>query len=393
MNAGPLLFVANVRLPSERANAYQILVQADALAAAGVDVEILAPRRRNRFALADHDVAAHYGLRAAPRIRRLATFDMIDSLPPRFQRLPFVVQSLTFARSLGRELARREPSVVWSRDAWSLAWIARGKPRHDLFYEAHDLPSKPRARARLAHALDRCRGVAAITHGLREDLERLGVPREKTVVLADAFDPRRFAAAPDRDAARVKLGLDPERKLAVYTGHLFPWKGASVLVAAAASADFDVLIVGGRDDDRARLAAEARVLGSDRVTFVPPVPPLEVPDYLAAADVLVLPNSARERISERYTSPLKLFEYLAAGRPIVASNLPSLREILADGIHARLVPADDAAALRRGIREVLGDPSLATRLAAAAAAESRRHTFDARAARLIEFVAARRRAR
>src|SRR5688572_9990854 len=113
-----LRYVANVRLPSERANAYQILAQVDALVAAGQPVEILAPRRANRFELADADIPAHFGLRRAPTITRLASLDLIEAVPPRFQRLPFVLQSLSFARSVRRRLARLPRGVVYSRDAW-----------------------------------------------------------------------------------------------------------------------------------------------------------------------------------------------------------------------------------------------------------------------------------
>jgi glycosyltransferase involved in cell wall biosynthesis len=194
---------------------------------------------------------------------------------------------------------------------------------------------------------------------------------------------------PERLEARRALGLPLDRALAVYTGHLLPWKGGDILVAAARGAAFDVLMVGGREDDRARTAALISSLGATNVSLVPPVAPKDVPPYLAAADVLVLPNSAKSRISERYTSPLKLFEYLAAGRPIVASDLPSLREVLSDGVNARLIAPDDPGALRAGIEGVLRDRDLAARLVANARTDGARHTFAARARALLEFVAAR----
>ncbi len=102
---------------------------------------------------------------------------------------------------------------------------------------------------------------------------------------------------------------------------------------------------------------------------------------LAGATILALPNTP-SAISERYTSPLKLFEYLAMGRPIVASDLPAIREILTDGQSALLVPAGDAAALAAAIQRVAGDPALASRLAAGALALAPRFTWDVRAERL-----------
>jgi glycosyltransferase involved in cell wall biosynthesis len=111
------------------------------------------------------------------------------------------------------------------------------------------------------------------------------------------------------------------------------------------------------------------------------VPPADVANHLSRADILVLPNSANA-VSSRYTSPLKLFEYLAAGRPIVASDLPALREVLRDGINALLVPADDPAALAASLLRLIQDRPLAARLARTAFDDAALYSWDARAARL-----------
>jgi glycosyltransferase involved in cell wall biosynthesis len=102
---------------------------------------------------------------------------------------------------------------------------------------------------------------------------------------------------------------------------------------------------------------------------------------LSDASILVLPNTPSS-ISERYTSPLKLFEYLAMGRAIVASDLPAIREILVHEESALLVPAGNSAALAAAIERLAADPALAARLAAGARALAPRFTWDARAARL-----------
>lgn len=381
-------YVANVRLPSERANAYQILLQCDALLARGAEVSILAPKRLNRFRLADKEVSAYYGLRRPAPIERLFSLDAIDRVPPALQRLPFLIQSATFAFAVRRRLAGDRAEIVYSRDPWTVALLTRDRaPAFDLYYEVHDLPQNEARKRQLLDALRRCRGVVAITEGLRQDVIAGGVPPDQVCVLPDGYDPARFSALPTRDEARAKLGLPLDRSLAVYTGHLFPWKGAHVLVEAAARSDrFDAVLVGGREEDRRRIAQRVRTLGAKNVREVPPVPPADVPAYLAAADVLVLPNSGKERISARYTSPLKLFEYMAAGRPIVASDLPSIGEILTDQENAVLAAADDPQALCRAIEGVLADPVGAGSLAARAAKDALQYTWDARADAILRFV-------
>ena len=102
---------------------------------------------------------------------------------------------------------------------------------------------------------------------------------------------------------------------------------------------------------------------------------------LRRASVLALPNPA-SAISTRFTSPLKLFEYLAAGRAIVASDLPSIREILHNEADALLVPPGDASALAGAIRRLLDDPALAARLARAAFEAAPQYSWDRRAEKL-----------
>lgn len=385
MNATPALaihYVASVRIPSERANAYQILVQCDALAAAGHRVTLVVPRRANSFPLRDAEIAAYYGLRAAPQLVRLFTIDWIDAVPTRFQRVPFLIQSATFACSVKRWLARHPADLVYTRDQFSLALLARsGVP---LVYEAHDLPQRPAARRELVRALGSSLGVVAITQGLADDLAALGVDRSRIEVLPDGFDPRRFADMPEKAAARANLGITADARLVVYAGQFFAWKGVDTLVDAAARAPrLTVLLVGGRPEDRARIEARVRASGASNVVLHPPVEPARVPTYLAAADVLAIPNSAKEPISARYTSPLKLFEALAAGRAIVASDLPSLREVLHDD-NAVLVAPDDAAALARGLERAIDDADGSARRVARGRADVQRRTWDARAAAIVE---------
>jgi glycosyltransferase involved in cell wall biosynthesis len=118
-----------------------------------------------------------------------------------------------------------------------------------------------------------------------------------------------------------------------------------------------------------------------RVTFAGQVEPPRVAALLRQADVLVLPNTPG-RVSAAYTSPLKLFEYMASGRPIVASDLPALREVLRPDVNAVLVEAGSAEALAAGLSRVIGDAALASRLAAQARDDVRAWTWDKRAERI-----------
>jgi glycosyltransferase involved in cell wall biosynthesis len=122
------------------------------------------------------------------------------------------------------------------------------------------------------------------------------------------------------------------------------------------------------------------------VTFTGLVPPPRVPELLARADVLVLPNPA-SAISTRFTSPLKLFEYMAAGRPIIASDLPAIREVIEPEVHGLLVPPGDPEALASAISRMLDDSQLRDRLARAARTRVDDYTWDRRGERLEALLA------
>ncbi|MBI5347758.1 MAG: glycosyltransferase, partial [Chloroflexi bacterium] len=151
-----------------------------------------------------------------------------------------------------------------------------------------------------------------------------------------------------------------------------------------------LLIVGGRDPDEvAAWREKAKSLGAENVRFVGYQSPARVPLYLFAADILAMPYSARTLTpsgeeTTQWMSPLKLYEYLAAGRSIVASDLPALRYALTHGENALLAAPDDEGALRDSFDQLLKDESLRERLAANARATAERSTWLTRAKKILE---------
>jgi glycosyltransferase involved in cell wall biosynthesis len=217
-----------------------------------------------------------------------------------------------------------------------------------------------------------------ITQALADELSRRYGRRERVFVVPDG------AMAPERSTGGSWVAADP-RPVAAYAGHLYPWKGVDVFVRALALApDVEGLIVGGHpgEPDLARVTALAHEMGvADRLDITGLVPPAAVAARLSRASFFVLPNTA-SATSDRYTSPLKLFEYLRLGRAIVASDLTAIREVLVDGQTGLLVPPGDAPALATALRRLAADPGLAARLGDAALARAADFTWDARAARL-----------
>jgi len=381
-----IAYFADVRFPLERANGIQTMETCYALAERGHPVDLIVRPDTHSPA---RDPFAYYGLQANSRLHIEAAPVAGPSTARRLGYLAF---------SIGRSLGRSRADVLMTRDLGVASALLQLPPglRPPLVYESHGyapdvaaaLPdlvataTRPsplkshRLARREARVWQRADGYVTITSALRAELEHRFGTRSKAAVVPDGVRPPGGSLDPgNRERARV----------VAYAGHLYAWKGVDLLLEAISRIpDARGLIIGGhpQEPDLARTRLVAEQLGiAGRVTFTGLVEPSRVPELLMPADVLVLPNPA-SAISTRYTSPLKLFEYMAAGRPIVASDLPSIREIVRDNLNALLVPPGDVTAMAHAIERLLADPSLADRLAHAARQEVPQYSWQRRAEQL-----------
>lgn len=381
-----ILYFADIRLPLERANGIQSMETCHALAERGHDVTLVARPDTHSPA---RDPYEYYGL---PRLSGFR-IELAPVLGPQFVRR---VGYLSF--TVGRVMGAGRADVVFTRDLGVAAMLAKLPTplRPPLVYESHGYA--PQVAEELPHLI-----ATAHTASSRK-IDRLAarealVWREAagyvtiTQALADALTAR-FGARENLATVPDGVRLRPGRQRAAapegppivgYAGHLYAWKGVDVLIdALARTAGVRGLIVGGHpgEPDMPRVRALIDRLDlSSRVELTGQVAPGAVPALLERANILVLPNLPTT-ISSQFTSPLKLFEYMAAGRAIVASDLPALGEVLQDGVNAVLVPAGDPAALAAAIARLAADPALADRLGARAFADAAEFSWQRRAERL-----------
>lgn len=252
-----------------------------------------------------------------------------------------------------------------------------------VIFEVHDVPSLDSYFFnRILKKADR---IIVLTNPAREDLIEKGITQEKICVVPDAVDPMLFKNPLSKEAARQKLVLPLHQTIILYTGHLYAWKGVHTLVDAGEKlpSNTHVYFVGGTEQDV--LQFKERNKGKDYMTIVGYVPHAEVPLWLWASDILVLPNSSRENISSRYTSPLKLFEYMMAKRPIIASDLPSIRDVLTTE-NATLFTPDDPQALQSAISRVLTNTEISLKKAEKAFHDASSYTWEKRAGEILHFI-------
>jgi glycosyltransferase involved in cell wall biosynthesis len=206
-------------------------------------------------------------------------------------------------------------------------------------------------------------------------------------VAPDGVDLERFIPEKSEAEARRLVGLPQDVFLLCHCGHMYPGRGAEELLEALVSLPNVMLeLVGGSPEDIERVRRHAVDLGVEgRVRFMGTVPNGKVPLYLWAADALLMPYTSRVP-TQRSMSPLKMFEYMAARRPIVATDFPAIREVLRHRENAILVKPDSPAALKAGIQAVREDPRQAERLAAPARQDVEEYAWERRANKILEVL-------
>ena len=196
-------------------------------------------------------------------------------------------------------------------------------------------------------------------------------------VIPNAIDVARFSSSTPHP-----MSMPAGRRSVLYVGRLEPRKGVSRLVDAMTRVQRDVpcaqLVIVGDGPDRARLESHARELNVDAF-FAGRVSDADLPDFYRAADVVCSPALRDESFG------IVLLEAMAAGRPIVATNIAGYAELLDPAGCARLVDPDDATSLAREISTILGEPALARTLGERGAAAARQYDWTVVARRLEEI--------
>ena len=388
-----IFYITDARMPTEKAHGYQIAKMCEAFSADGREVHLVVPARKNPI---PHDAFDYYGIPRSFAIHHLPVLDMV-SFP--FFRLfplsliPHAFLTASFLRSL-RIFARLHLSpadIVYTR-SWEVACFLRA--RKNIFFEVHEISRMHRFIPRL---YSRVTGVIAITACLRDIISFRVREPGRILVAPDAADPRPFSSLPSPHEARHRLGLPSDGIIIGYVGmltvHGTTEKGVTELIRAVALLHSEgvtpfLIVAGGPVSAVARYRALASSLGLGKYAIFPGhIPRTDVPLWMQASDILTIPWP-RTTFSACYTSPLKLFEYMAAGKPVVISDLPALRDVADERFAVFAVPGDPAS-LAAACRKLMDDADLRARFGDHARRLAPLHTWDGRAAAILAFMEAR----
>lgn len=377
-----IIYITNNRIPTEKAHGFQVMKMCEAFMNAGAQVELWIPKRFNAIKESPFN---YYNIREIFYIKKIPVLDLIP-----FYRLfgtfANFVESFSFAVFSYFKLPIGEDYLIFSRDQFILWFLSFTNKK--FVYEIHSFPGKPILYKRIwKHA----HKIITITAALKAKIVEQGININKIIVVHDAVDLYAFnSVTMTKEELKIELGLPKDDFLIGYVGKfktLGMEKGIATMIEALPllSKDAKMVFVGGEESEIKEYKSFANrfnVLPQCLFFNYQPYPRLI--RYTKAMDVLVIPFPNKSHYAF-YASPLKLFEYMASGRPIISSDLPALREVLNDK-NALFFKPENAADLARSIKMLKSSKMLGLHLSQQALSDVKEYTWDKRSQKILDSI-------
>jgi glycosyltransferase involved in cell wall biosynthesis len=357
--------ISAAKIPSDTANSIQVMKVCQAFVQLGLEVMLLVPETPN-LDTEKQSLLKHYGLE---------NLFPIEWLPMDNRRL-FPWKAALRAWRLKAELV-----YAWPPQA---AVLARMLAIPSML-EVHDIPTGRFGPIwlRFFRWLPGRKRFLPITRALQEALH---LPDDLTVIAPDGVDIERYRDLPSPEKARQALNL-PQNQTVLCTGHLYAGRGVELFLSLAGNFPQTSFVwVGGRPEDVESWRNKASHLMN--VTFTGFIPNQQIPLYQSAADVLLMPYGSSVSTSSggntaQVCSPMKMFEYMAAGRAILSSDLTVLHEVL-NKKNAVFCPPDDVQTWVHALAGLLSDPEKRNMLGRNANSAVPQYSWTARAKRSLK---------
>ncbi len=383
-----ITYVTHTRFPTEKAHGHQVAQVCHAMAALGHDVTLVTPAIWNAITQNSHE---YYGLPSSFAIQKLSHFDAQKSrMVPGF--FGFAVTMMFYAQALKTYLATHKTDLLYVRSPFLLGAILSQKT--PVILELHALPK--RSQKKFVSQCNKCALIVCLTSGMKKELMSWGVEEQRVCVEADGVDMERFAHLPSADTAKSVYMLPMDCPILGYSGSLVTHdtieKGVWEFVQALAllkkqGTQVFGWIIGGPENWRNIYEEKSRALGLGHgdIRFQGRVSAAEVPRMINAFDVCVYPAPASTHsYFTRDTSPLKLFEYLASGKPVVCADLPPLRDVVNESAVTFCKPGD-AQSLADAIQNTIMKKDHEEQVQAAYDV-AKAHTWQERMSRILKRV-------
>ena len=376
-----IYYISNININSGQANVIQQLKTTEAIGTLGVDIEFIHPSYK-LFCQNDGESAINkkYDITNDLQITSLRTlpdYGKLGRASAIIMTLVWIIRKLLFLQ-LGRK------DILYIRcgniHTVSIVLLLRMIPRYvspKIFVEYHNTVQFTSPNL-VQKVIDHVNGIVVITHELNnkmmEDYDIDGVPVH---VAPDGVDLNKYGTS--KTSARARLNIPRSQKIVTYTGSFQERKGVYILIEASHDIEAKVLIVGAdrSEVDKKKLNIDI----PENLEFRGNIAHRDVKYYQIASDILVAPYTRESWMP----SPLKLFEYMAAGNPIVASDLQVLREVLNNNDNSLLTSPGNSKELANNVNRLLLNPSKMKNLASQALSDANCYTWEKRAEGILRF--------
>ncbi|MEK7554765.1 MAG: glycosyltransferase family 4 protein [Patescibacteria group bacterium] len=345
-----LYYVAHCRFPSPRAHAIQIAKMAESFALTSVDLELILPRRNNSISQSPREF---YGLKTDLPIRYLPVLNLYA-----WGRIGYVLGGLSFLISymffLLRKRMCKEKFILYTIDMDEFSFIGISFFLVPFIIEIH---GSKKYGVLLSRMFKRAQAILTINNLIKDDLvQNFRIPEERILVHPNGIDLDLFSKSESREAWRLKWNIPINSHVALYVGKCYDWKGMEILHDAfRALPDVTFVFVGCTKEEFERVTKSH--VGMPNAIFFGERPYIEMPLWMKSADVLLVLGTKKNAYSYTQTSPMKLFEYMASGVPVLSPNTPALRAHVSEREVVFYEP-DSSESFIRGIRNVIGNRSV-----------------------------------
>ena len=380
-----VLYIANIRIPTEKAHGQQIMTMCYNFSKKNIILDLLVPTKFNKN-FKYTEPFTYY------KINKNFGFKKIFTIDPRFflylpGNLYLKIQALFFIISLFFYFLFHpiKNKIIYTRDEYLLPFLLTFSK--NVVWEGHYLPRKIDF---FKKCFIKCHKLIVLTMEMKRELVKMGIDVDKILVSPDAVDLEIFDINIDKIKARDALDLPKDKILLGYTGSLETMglsKGVDLILQILNSLDnkFYFIAVGG---DRVTIEKYKKIGENfnclDKVLFVEKLSQEKLAIYQKACDILIMPFPDIKHYRS-YMSPLKMFEYMTAKRPIVSSDLPSIREILDENC-CIFYKANDEKDLLMKIKILANNQELVNKLSLNCYNKVQNFTWVKRSEQILNFI-------
>lgn len=375
-----ILYITHARIPTEKAHGVNIMFTCESFYKRTAKLKLIVPKIKNNI---KEDPYEYYNIHEKFPIIKLPSISSLG-LEPIIGPLSFWIQFFSFYFSAFFYLlfANRKDTVIYTRDYLASFLSLLG---YKVVYECHSISYKERIFFKFCKKFTK---IVVISKGLRDIFLKHGFATKKIFLAPDAVKLDIFDKNLSKEQARQKLNLPVDEKIVCYIGKFRTMgmdKGIDDILRAIKDLDLLFVAVGGSSQDIEHYKAAAEKIGvKEKVIFVGHLKQRALADYQKAADILLMPFPNKKHYAN-FMSPIKMFEYMASQRPIIASDLPTIREVL-NHDNAVICQPDNPQDLENKIKVLFEDKNLAKEISQQAYQDVQEYSWEQRTNKIYDFL-------